>query len=232
MTIRAEKELRAMFKSLYAAVQACKKQEDLMDLLLSGLTVLVKDTMDYINAQGFQGPVIEEFRQSYLEMMNHDRYYWQIFGPDLYKELAEAHPVLPHNIVKATNECKFDIELLTKKGNVQRNWTRALGWFFFNRYAVQVRSKLLGSSDLEQLKKKIAIANSCDEDGKELEAKAGKAKKAEAKDADKDGLEDCVVEIVGRLSKADPYLQGFFYPVMLYLTVLLLCTDFVPFNEN
>jgi hypothetical protein len=188
-----EKNLRKMYQQA--------KDLDLRHLL-TGLTILVKDTADFINSQGYSDDVTEAFRLAYLEMMNHDRYYWSKFGPDLYKDISDTK--LPAGIIKAIREGTFDLEPLIK-ADIKTEWAKPIGWYFFKNYSRQNRSLILDGRSVDQLREKIC----------------------EAKDP-----ADPFVAMVDRLSHSTTYVPGFLYPVMLYISLLLKVTDFTTIDEN
>jgi hypothetical protein len=178
-------------KTMYDQVQGLE-----LGLLFAGLTVLVKDTADFINAEGITDAATEGFRTMYLEMLNYDRYYWGKFGPRLYLTLPEAE--LPYGIAKEASRGKGDLAPLLDPG-IEQEWTRAPGWHFFETYTDQIKGDILGDKSLDELKASFCNAE--------------------------DPFEP-VGAMVEKLAKRSGFGPAFWYPVMLYITLLLLKTDF------
>ena len=132
MKTEHENPLKKMYDQLKNAKQG---------LLFAGLTVLVKDTADFINAEGFNDDAAEGLRGGYLDMLNYDRYYWEKFGPNLFLTLPDAK--LPHGIAKAASQHTFDLAALLKPA-IDQEWTRAPGWHFFKTYTGQIKGDILG----------------------------------------------------------------------------------------
>ena len=184
-------------KKIYHQVKDLK-----MELLLSGLTILVKDTADFINANGFKDNAIDKFMESYLAMLNHDRYYWEQFGPGLYMSLPDAG--LPSGIVKEAYKGKFDMEQLTHE-NIISEWTQYPGYYFFKTYTLKIKDIILKGTGLEQEKAKIY----------------------ECKEP-----EEHIFPLIEKLSKQSNYGPGFWYPIMLYISLLLFRSRYITLEEN
>jgi len=165
-------------------------------LLFAGLTVLIKDTADFINAEGLADDAAEGFRTAYLDMLNYDRYYWEKFGPKLFLTLADAG--LPHGIAKAASKCSFDVGKLVELP-IEHEWTRAPGWHSFKTYTGQIKGDILGDKTLDELKAEFCKAS--------------------------DPFKP-VAALVEQLAKRSSFPPAFWYPVMLYITLLLKKTDF------
>jgi hypothetical protein len=178
-------------KAMYEQVKDVKQ-----GLLFAGLTVLVKDTADFINAEGFNDDATEGFRRGYLDMLNYDRYYWGKFGPKLFLTLPDAG--LPHGIAKAASQCTFNLAPLSKPA-IEQEWTRAPGWHFFKTYTGQIKADILGDKSLDELKAEFCNAE--------------------------DPFEP-VAALVETLAKRSRFGPAFWYPAILYIPLLLLKTDF------
>ncbi len=166
------------------------------ELLFAGFTVLVKDTESYTDANGLNDAASELLRAAYLDMLNYDRYYWETFFPELYRTLSEAG--LPFGIAKAASQCNFDLSPLTDP-LIEHEWTRAPGWHCFETYTSQIKDDILRETDLEKLKSTFWNAK------EPYEPFAALTKK---------------------LAKTSSFGPGFWYPLMLYVTLLLVETDF------
>lgn len=176
------------------------EQAKALDLaqLLSGLTILVKDTADFIHTNGLKDTTAENFRQAYLDVLNHDRYYWAAFGPDLHKSLADAG--MPTGFAKNAANCILDLSALTNEEIIQE-WTRAAGWFFLKTYSQQLRSVILEPHpNVETLKTKLI----------------------DEEEPDKPWL-----ELISKLAKQGNQASWFLYPLMLYFVLLLKTSDFI-----
>lgn len=167
-----------------------------LGLLLAGFTVLVKDTESYANANGLNDAASETLRGAFLDMLNYDRYYWETFGPGLFLALLDAG--LPYGIAKAASQCNFDLGKLTEPG-IEHEWTRAPGWHCFNTYSSQIKDDILRDTDLETLKGTFWNA--------------------------KEPYEPFAA-LTEKLARTSRFGPGFWYPLMLYLTVLIVKTDF------
>jgi hypothetical protein len=168
-------------------------------MLLAGLAVLVKSTANYIHAAGLQDQATETFRQAYLNMMNNDRPYWWAVGPQLYEDFPADWKV--SDIIK-TAVCESDLCALDNTA-INREWTRAPGWFFFKTYTRQIKADIIGGKTLDELK--LSIFNP-------------------PKDK---SPEETLLELAKQLADRSNSDPTFFYPVMLYLVLLLKNTNFV-----
>jgi len=181
-------------------------------LLFSGLTILAKDTAIFLTAHGIADEMAEGFRLAYLNMLRDNRYYWERFGPKLYLPLKDAE--LPEGFASGAAKCKADLQPLTNC-DLETEWLRAPGWYFFKTYTDQRRNDILRGITLEELK-----AAFCE--GKDpYERKAKDSSIREAKDPYKP-----IAGMVERLVGTDRLWQEFWYPVMLYLVLLLQRTNF------
>lgn len=175
-----------------------------LGLLLAGVTVLAKDTADYIHTRGFTDNAAGKLRAAYLALLNHDRQYWERFGPGLYLTLKEA--ALPDGIVKGDEKGEFDLTpLLNPK--IEKEWTRAPGWYFFKIYSLQIKDDILRGTKLEDLQ-----ATFCD---------------------DKEPHKPLVnlIEKLTMTGSADSAGTGrattrFWYPLLLYIALVLKRTHF------
>lgn len=182
-------------------------------LLLAGLTVLVKDTANYLHEKAYSDPMVEEFRQEYLKMLNQDRYYWEHFGKDLYKTLPEAG--LPHGIVAEAAKCKADLSDLCD-AKIERESTRAPAWSFFESYT--------------RLLQEVILAPLPDEEPSENDERTPLQKHKDHLDTAGDEFE--VVELyVERLTNRSELGEPLWSPVMLYIALLIVRTHFVTFPE-
>ena len=114
-------------------------------LLFAGLTVLVKDTADFLHKGGYSDPLSEEFRSMYLAMYNIDRYYWEHFGPELYKTLEETG--LPFGIVENVVGCTVDMSRTLRISPLSKNGLLGPGWLFFKTYSELLQPIILGRRD-------------------------------------------------------------------------------------
>ncbi len=175
-----------------------------LGLLLSGLTIMVKDTAVYLTTYGIDGKTAEGFRLAYLDMLNDNRYYWEQFGPELYRPLKD---------IKLQEGCKADFKLKNESYQ-DTEWLRAPGWRFFKTYTAQRKNDLLQGITLDQLKAAFHENRNpykpkaaCDqEDGKSYEPIKG---------------------LVDQLIGTEKQSTTFWYPVMIYVAYLLQKTNFV-----
>ena len=172
-----------------------------LKLLLSGMSILVRDTSDFLHLKGFQDPHSEEFRQVYTAMLDEDRYYWSTFGPELYKHLKDTK--LPSGLVEKAYRGNFNLsELLDTK--INKEYTRFPGWFFFRRYSQTIKSRILPEATVEEERQRIF------ESADDFEI---------------------VEEYVNKLVEDSTVGKEFWYPVMLYVSLLLLKSVLVTFKE-
>lgn len=184
-------------KKIYNQVKDLKTE-----LLFSGLTVLFKDTADFINSQGFNDQAIDLFREAYLETLNQDRFYWEQFGPELYMGLQDGN--LPFGIVKAAYTGNFDLEPL-KNDQIILPWTQFPGYCFFKIYSFKVKDIILKGSSLEQEKAKVF----------------------ECKEP-----EEQIFPLIEKLSRQSIFGPGFWYPIMLYISLLLFRSRYITLEEH
>lgn len=193
---KPDKQLEIMYRLLEGLDQG---------LLLAGLSVLVRDTADYLHEKGYTDPMSEEFRSVYLAMYNNDRYYWEQFGKDLYQRLPDAG--LPCGIVAQVAACTPDIKNVIRQlcaAEIERESTRAPGWFFFRTYTRTTQEILLDGSSLDNEKARV--------------------------DAAQDKFE-IVAEYVAKLTSRSEIGDKLWRPVMLYVSLLIIKTYFETFEE-
>lgn len=183
-----------------------------LGLLLSGLTILVKDTAIYLTAQGIDNEIAEGFRLAYLDMLSNNRYYWEQFGPNLYLPLKEAG--LPEGFASSAAKCKVDLGPLTDVG-LETEWLRAPGWHFLQTYSDQRKNDILRGITLEELKTAFCKGRN-----------PYKPESNDVCDQEDTNLYKPIEGLVKRLIGSDQEWSEFWYPVMLYLVLLLHRTNF------
>ncbi|MCW5599984.1 hypothetical protein [Nitrosomonas sp.] len=183
-----------------------------LGLLLSGLTILVKDTEIYLTSYGLDNVMAEGFRLAYLEMLSDNRYYWEKFGPNLYLPLKEAG--LPEGFASGAAKCEADLGPLTDVG-LENEWLRAPGWHFLQTYSGQRKNDILRDITLEDLK-----AAFCEGRNPYKRDSNGVCDQKEANPYK--SIEGVVRQLIG----TDQEWSEFWYPVMLYLVLLLQKTNF------
>lgn len=180
--------------------------------LLSGLTILAKDTATYLTAHGVNNEMGEGFRLAYLGMLSDDRYYWEQFGRNLYLPLKEAG--LPEGFASGANNCRADLGPLVDSSR-EIEWLRAPGWHFLKTYSGQRKNDILRDITLGDL-----TAAFCKGRNPYKRESNGVA------DQEDTNPYKPIEGLVGRLIGSDQEWGGFWYPVMLYLALLLHKTDF------
>ena len=148
-------------------------------------------------------------------MLSDNRYYWERFGRYLYLPLNdEEFPKGLEGFAGDAAKSKADLQPLTKIDG-ETEWLRAPGWHFFLTYSGQRRNDILRDITLEELKDAFC-------EGKDPYER-------EQKDACTRKTGDPYKPIEGvakRLSGTDHESKKFWYPVMLYLALLLKKTNF------
>lgn len=188
-------------------------------LLLSGLTILVKDTATYLTASGVDNEMAEAFRLAYLDMLNNNRDYWERFGPKLYSSLKEAG--LPDGFASGAAQCDVNLIALTDGFWEKQEWLKAPGWHFFKTYSVQRKNDIFRDTTLKALK------------GAFCEGKSPYKPDTPVKQADEEKEPFKSVEaVVKRLAESDQQWTKFWYPVMLYMVVLLQKTNFMTLEDT
>lgn len=193
-----------------------------LGLLLSGLTILVKDTEIYLTAYGLDNAMAEGFRLAYLGMLSENRYYWQRFGPNLYLPLKDAG--LPEGFSSAAAKCKADLGPLTDL-SLETEWLRAPGWHFLKTYSVQRKNDILSKITLDEKKQEVLRDITLNE----LKAAFCEGRNPYKKDVceQEDSSPYKPIEgMVNRLIGTDQEWGEFWYPVMLYMALLLHKTNF------
>jgi hypothetical protein len=201
-------------KEIYNQVKGLDRK-----MLLAGLTVLVKDTADFIHTSGLQDEATEEFRLVYLDLMNHDRPYWWVAGPELYQELPEAWKV--NNIVRNASECNFNLRPLLNTA-INQEWTRGPGWYFFKIYSNNIKDALMEIGRLRYKKRVEEKKEGIPDPNKVFKVEDLKNEFSKAEDP-----AEPIVSFTAELSKRSRFGPEFFYPLMLYMILLLKDTDFV-----
>lgn len=182
--------------------------------LLPGLTVLTKDTAAFLVASGIDDETTEGFRLAYLDMLGHNRYYWELFGPELYLPLRDVPPKgLPEGFASAAASCEADLRPLLDC-DLKKEWLRAPGWHFFQAYSRQRRERILCGKSLEAFRDAFC-------EGVDPCAPASKTL-CDNKDPFKP-----VAATVERLAGSERQANRFWHPVMLYLVLLLYKTNFI-----
>ncbi|MEZ5039258.1 MAG: hypothetical protein R2828_05185 [Saprospiraceae bacterium] len=193
MTERIEKDLRKTFREI----------KDLhLGILLAGVGVLIKDTAEFIAANGFNDPLIDLFRKTYQQVYENDRLYWRTIGPDLYKSLDDVS--LPSGVVTAAAMGNLNINPLCQPV-IEKEWTRFTGWLFFKTFTYEMTDAILKKSSLREEKEKADNPRSMD---------------------------DQVIEIIQKLSASAKEGHWYWYPLFLYLSVLLGKTRFETLKET
>lgn len=180
--------------------------------LLSGLTILAKDTATYLTVHGVNNEIGEGFRLAYLGMLSDDRYYWEQFGRNLYLPLKEAG--LPEGFASGANNRRADLGPLVDSSR-EIEWLRAPGWHFLKTYSGQRKNDILRDITLGDL-----TAAFCKGRNPYKRESNGVA------DQEDTNPYKPIEGLVGRLIGSDQEWGGFWYPVMLYLALLLHKTDF------
>lgn len=184
-----------------------------LGLLLSGLTILVKDTAIYLTAQGIDDEMAEGFRLAYLDMLSDNRFYWERFGSQLYLPLEDAE--LPEGFAGDAAKCKVDLGPLTKS-DLEIEWLRAPGWHFLQTYSGQRKNDILRDITLGELK--AAFCEGRDPYKREADDSCNRVDKNNYKP---------IAGLVARLAETDQQWREYWYPVMLYLALLLYKTHFI-----
>lgn len=180
--------------------------------LLSGLTILAKDTATYLTAHGVDNEMGEGFRLAYLGMLSENRYYWERFRQKLYLPLGEAR--LPEGFASGAFNGNWDLQRLLE-ADLDHDWLRAPGWHFLKTYSGQRKTDILRGLMLGDLGTAF-----CEGRNPYKRESNGVA------DQEDTNPYKPIEGVVGRLIGSDQEWGGFWYPVMLYLALLLHKTDF------
>ena len=180
--------------------------------LLSGLTILAKDTATYLTAHGVNNEMGEGFRLAYLGMLSENRYYWERFRQKLYLPLGEAR--LPEGFASGASNGNWDLQRLLE-ADLDHDWLRAPGWHFLKTYSGQRKTDILRGLTLGDLGTAF-----CEGRNPYKRESNGVA------DQDDTNPYKPIEGLVGRLIGSDQEWGGFWYPVMLYLALLLHKTNF------
>ncbi len=198
-------------------------------LLLSGLTVLVKDTMTYLTEEGIESLRAEEFRQTYLYWLNDSRYYRERFTPELYDSLEDcALTEDMEGIVEKIANSKSDLELLTNSKLGNKEWLRSSGWAFFQTYSGLRRADILGGLPLKEFKK--AICENRDPYKSKTENDGRDSKKQE-QICEKNDPFMPVNAIIEKLIGTEKQWTKYWFPLMLYIVLLLQKTDYTTLGD-
>jgi hypothetical protein len=144
MNIDTEKHLKTLFSQV--------KGIDIRQAL-AGLTILMKDTAEFLTAKGYRDPATASFRVVFLDTLNEDRFYWESFGPALYASLTDNQ--LPHGVVDQANRGQFDVTPVTKANNIFHEWTHFVGWCFFKKFSQKHGSAAIGEQGLAKDKQML-----------------------------------------------------------------------------
>lgn len=216
-----------------------------LGVLLSGLTILVKDMAAYQTTHGINSEMAEGFRLAYLDMLNDNRDYWGHFGSDLYLPLKDAclHGLigLPEGFASDAAHDKTKIGLLTKielltDPRLEVEWLRAPGWHFLKAYSRQRKNDILSKPCL---KTDSSVASSSQRANAiprhDITLKELRDAFCEGKNPYQCEEEDVCEEtnpykpiegLVGRLIGTEKQFNKFWHPVMLYMAYLLQKTNF------
>lgn len=139
------------YRSLLEKIQAYDRS-----LIVSGITVLCKDLAEYLAAGGFSSPASERFLRVYGSVLDHDRWFWERFGPELYWSMRPAPPTPPGaddlavqiafnpalpSYAHEADQNNFDLYELNKV-RIRQNWTLTPGWQLFTGFLTEFRELL------------------------------------------------------------------------------------------
>jgi len=193
-------------------------------LLLSGLTILVKGTANYLTTHGIDNEMAEQFHLVHLEMLNNNRYYQERFYPKLYGPLKkDEFPYGSEEIVPKAGQCKADLRLLTNCALEDQEWLRAPGWRFFQTYSGQRKNDILRGITFEKLEEAFCKGED------PYETKPENSSKQEVED---NSPYKTVEAVIKRLIESDQQWSKFWYPLMLYLVVLIQKTNFETLEDT
>ena len=151
-----------------------KKEEDLIlkminqvdkldeNMLYSGLTVVAKDTAEYLAAKGITDDKSFDFLENFEAVMKEEKKYWDQNSSPLFKSLSRAG--LPSGFAGAAANGKAELSALTNP-EIKHEWTYGPGRKFLEKFAQnfkdgickgeksifhQSEKNLLGQSELPQ----------------------------------------------------------------------------------
>lgn len=202
-------------------------------LLLSGLTILAKDTATYLTASGVDNDMAEAFQLAHLDMLSTNRDYWERFGPDLYRSLRDAK--LPDGFASGAAQCDVNLVALTDCFWEKQEWLKAPGWHFFKTYSAQRRGDIFRDIVLETPsgpRQEEAVTETPLEALKRAFCEGKSPYLSESGNPTQQAYEESdpfhpVEALVKRLAEEKRY----WYPVMLYLVLLIYKTDFQTLED-
>lgn len=195
-----------------------KQVKDLdFDLLISGLTVLLKDTMTYITEQGIDSQTAEGFRQTFLNMLNDSRYYRERITPELYQPLEDCKLTKDmQGIIERITNSQTGLELLCDRKLADEEWLRSPGWHFLQTYSAQKGSDILGGLTVDTFKAAFCAGRD----------PYKKKEKCEESDPYKP-----IKAVVEKLAGSEKQWKKYWHPLMLYVVVLIQRTNFTTLED-
>lgn len=213
---RKKSRYEPVLKKIYEDV---KQQED--DLLLAGFAVLIKDTEDYCNNNGLDDPGTRKLHDVYLAMQNHDRFYWRAVDGRLHLDLREAG--LPSDIARKAAEGDYDLSALFDDRIVNHEWTRGPGWHAFKTYTKLRKAEILKRPPQDKYQNLSQTPPPPrDYTVEELEALFFDSTKPPHVP---------YVDLVEKLATTNSIVGCFWFPLLMYLAVLLVRSDFQTLSD-
>ena len=168
--------------------------------LLADLTILSKDLAEYLAPRALTGPGADVFWQSYLEVLNHDRWFWEMFEEEefLYKPLLDRFPDLPEYAAAAAMDptpAFLNIDYL-KTPELVQTWTFVKGWEFLKKY-------------IQTLSVNVAAMKAAYEQATDL------------------SFEEKVLQIFDKL-RQERYPEPFWIPLLMFASYLFAWSCFEP----
>lgn len=114
--------------------------------LLADLTILSKDIAEYLAPRGLQTPGAVRFWQSYHEVLNHDRWFWEMFEEEsflfkpLFERFGEDLPIYSNEAYAVTYE---QLGYL-KTADLYQTWTFVKGWEFLKSFYKNLSANMPG----------------------------------------------------------------------------------------
>ena len=181
-------------------------------LLFSGYAILSKDLSEYLAARGHTGMGIDTFRNAVNEALQRDRQYFSTFWPEAFANLYTLKDI-PNRIAEEAEKGEFKLpQVMTEEGMndvekannpIMQDWTRFLGWAFFREYSYALRDTITEVQD----------------------------QTISATEEDSDLIPEVVLAEQLLDSDAIPNERSW-YPLVIYLSVLLFRTDFATVPET
>ncbi|HRK81811.1 MAG TPA: hypothetical protein PLZ12_10200 [Saprospiraceae bacterium] len=118
------------------------------NILMAGMMLTAKDMLEYLVAKSYDdNQAIRTFRSAWIAAVDSDRFYWEAFFPGVFVSLDDAN--MPSGMTQrvAGGETE-EIGGYFEAPDLDREWSRYIGWSFFKAYSVALKDSVRAAFSL------------------------------------------------------------------------------------